>query len=76
MVAIFKSPEAAHKLDFHTLAAMADEAERHAKWEKAGGESLKGCIFKISWQFWKVVGRQLRDLDGFCEWAFAKVAWT
>ena len=56
---------------------MADEAERHAKWEKAGGESLKGCIFKISWQFWKVVvGRQLRDLDGFCEWAFAKVAWT
>jgi hypothetical protein len=38
--------------------------------------SLKGCIFKISWQFWKVVGRQLRDLDGFCEWAFAKVAWT
>ena len=67
MVAVCKSQEAAHKLDFHTLAAMADEAERRAKWEKAGGElnpdKFQNVCHKLV--FWVICEVESHESKGF-----------
>ena len=76
MVSLFKSHKAAHTYwDIQTLVAMADEAERRAKWEKAGWELKRDtfqnlCHMLVFWVIFEVESHDSKgfgDFDGFCE---------